>query len=295
MNMNMAWHKTILLRYHPAMPGLTYLQAFTDDHVFDAMVRALESLRQKNEKPTINEVTGGFDWRSIARESVLTLVEDLDRSSQDLKDLGNQMPGITPDGDHVKLMSAAWRIVSLGLAFPTFENNKLISLRLTEKGAAAMTLPDNLSRAGYIDRLQVGNPKIKKEIFEHLTDADDCLRANLPRAAAVMCGVAAEVTTVEAYIAMGKLSLVSGKHIQFKDQLSEVISQSGNIAGLPADSRYRLTVALAALESARTARNQSAHAGGTRPDIVAVRECLVSMCVQIPVVWDLVIIPNLPP
>jgi hypothetical protein len=126
-----------------------------------------------------------------------------------------------------------------------------------------------------------------------LQDGANCLEFDLYRPAVVMIGIAAEVTTYQLYKAMERLTFVSGKHDEFAQRLEAVRKEQGRLTLQP-DEKRRLSMALDMIESARVMRNNAAHSGNRSPDPFLARERFGAACFHLPVVWEIVIVPNLP-
>lgn len=202
--------------------------------------------------------------------------------------------------DGLKLSSAAWRFVALGYGYPSFADGsgaiRVVRLTLTKLGqqVCSRTPEDNPSRPGYLERLRPANPKIEDEVFERLIDAANCLEFGLHRPAIVMLGIAAEVTTVWAYKAMKTAGLITkSKDVEFKDQL-DAIRENIDHLQQPPDEKHRLSMAFDAIESLRVLRNNAAHHGNPPPDPYLAQERFGSACFHLPVVWQLLIVPQLP-
>jgi len=212
-------------------------------------------------------------------------------------------PGVSsspPPALH-KAYSAAWTLIGRGVIYPHLVGDQGHPMRLhvTEKGVQVLAArQDAPHRAGFLKRLWERLPRIEDEVFTRLQDAQDCLDADLFRPAIVMIGIAAEVTIKAAYKTMAQLSLVRGEASQLKDMLVEVHAQHGALRDGDAsrsDRVHRIKMALAFVETVRTQRNDAAHPGNPSPDGAIVRAQFTSACLHLPVVWELLVIPNLPP
>lgn len=142
--------------------------------------------------------------------------------------------------------------------------------------------------------MRLANPAIEEEVFERLLDASACLTAGLQRPSVVMVGIAAEVTTIKAYRVMrDKLTLItSKKEGEFKDQAAAIVPQIEHVPTLSNDHRHRLRMAFVAIEEIRVARNKAAHHGEPAPKPFEANDLLRAACYSLPVVWNVLIIPN---
>ena len=277
----------------------SFLDDYTEDHIFDALLRvfAQRLLSQKN--PPFTQC----GWPALLE---FTAQELTPRDSGAKYKFGqmyqSQRYEHVWNPDNQKMLAAAWRFVTEGAARPLLgvdgdRHAKLDGLVFTSKGLDRLrrVLPDGPGRPGYLRRLMAANPKIDEQVFARLQDAQACLDANLHRPAIVMMGIAAEVTTEAAYGVLNAIpNAPRGKARKFREQL-DLIRKAVPHMKDGDEEKHRLQSALDAIETVRVLRNDAAHPGEDVPDHYVATDRFGSMCLHIPVVWDLLVLPNRPP
>ncbi len=201
--------------------------------------------------------------------------------------------------DYTKVAAAVWRFVNRGWAYPTFVGGhssgpRAGGLRLTALGEQVCSVrpDDSPSRLGFFERLRGENTGVDEEVFERLIDASACLDSGLARPAVVMLGVAAEVTTAQAFRTVRTLNLTKAKEPEFKEQLVAIVAAIDSVAGLNSEQKHRLHMACVSIETIRVLRNNASHHGNPNPESLLVHDQITSACIHLPLVWRHLILPN---
>jgi hypothetical protein len=277
----------------------SFLDAYTEDQVFDGLLRAFAQRLASQKNPQFTRCS----WAAVLELTA----HELTPKDAGAKYRFNQMYEYQRhqhvwNSDNQKMIAAAWRFVLEGTARPILgvdgdRQAKLDGLIFTSKGLDRLrrVLPDGPGRPGYLSRITKANPEVDEQVFARLQDAQACLDANLHRPAIVMMGIAAEVTTEAAY---GVLSAIpnapKARARKFREQLDLVRKAVPHMQN-GAEEKHRLLCALDAIETVRVLRNDAAHPGEDVPDHYVATDRFGSMCLHLPVVWNILVRPNRAP
>jgi hypothetical protein len=276
---------------------MNHLDQFTDEQLASAILEVLPASRPRGPRGAPadeHELAGGVE---LARAVAGKLGVGSDTGATIWRHLGH-----AERRDSARLASAVWMLVARGLVVPYFGGDGITKVGLTAAGVRATMGGEPTPRNHrFTERLRerCPNPNSDQDLSDvhaRVEDAVACLESHIPRAAVVMVGLALEVTTIRALVALIAAGLAQQpQHPNAMTRLNAVrvgVEAWPHATASGREERHALRIACGVAESIREQRNNAAHDAASTFEELAVEELVASAARQtIPAFWNVVIKP----